>query len=439
VGRALSALAARDPRVRVAPEGAHGGIAAATGRAAQLASGEVLALVDQDDLLPCDALLAIAAAFADDPALDLVYTDEDQLETWGLRDAPRFKPGTSPLLLLGVNYVMHLLALRRSLFDAVGGLRPGFDGAQDHDLALRGFERARRTRHLRHVAYTWRRSPASVAGGASAKPWAYDAGRRAVEDAVRRRALPVAEVRHTDVPGVYALGLAARKEPLPCRIVAALPADLARWEPALRATAPELRVLSTHAGRAPAEAFGGDAALLWIGAELAPDAEALRMLARFAAFPDAGAVAAAARAHDARTPLHLGLSVDRAGRATPIPSHGLAGLCPREVATSCGGLLLATAPIAARARVLAAAPLGDEDVACLGLASHAQGRAVYFVPRPALVSARAEPAVALDLSGSPLWPELASALPEDFFEADADRFCPRHALLVAAGFPPPRG
>jgi len=464
VRRALAALAARDARVRVAPELAHAGIAAATGRAAALASGAVLALVDQDDVLPPDALLAVAAAFADDPALDLAYTDEDQLETWGLRAAPRFKPGPSPLLLLGVNYVMHLLALRRPLFEALDGLRPGFDGAQDHDLALRGFERARRTQHLRHVSYSWRRSPASVAGGAAAKPWAYEAGRRAVEDAVARRGLPVAQVRHTDVPGVYALALAQRAQPLPCRVVAATPAELARFEPALRDTAPELQVLSTHVGAAPAEAFDGSAALLWIGAGIAPGAgetgetdeadeadegstamdmaaatDALRTLARFAAFPGAGAVAAATRARDGPRPLHLGLSLDRTGRATPIPCHGLAALCPREVATACDGLVLATAPVAARARALAGAPLGDEDVACLALASHALGLAVYFVPRPGVSSLQAERTGALELARSRLWPEIARDLPEDFFEAGADRFCPRHPLLVAAGFPPPRG
>lgn len=435
VRRTIASLAALDSRVRVAPEAPRAGIAAATNRAASVATGELLALVDQDDLLPRDALAAVARAFATNPSLDLLYTDEDQLETWGLRDAPRFKPGPSPVLLLGVNYVLHLLVLRRPLFDALGGLRPGYDGAQDHDLALRAFERARTVGHLRRVAYTWRRSAASVAGGAAAKPWAYEAGRRAVEDAVLRRRLPVAAVRHTPVPGVLRLELAPRAQPLAVRVAFRDARDAARWEPALTA-ARELSLVAVHAGRAPAEAFAGDAALAVVAPDLAPDAAALLALARLAAFPGVGAVAAASRAANATVPRHLGFSIDRSGRASAVPVHGVAALCPREVATSCGGVALIGPAVATRARALAGAALGDADVACLLLAAHGAGASVLFAPSPALVSTSAAPCW-LDLTTSALWRDVSAGLPAAFFEDGADRFCPRHPLLIAAGYPAP--
>jgi hypothetical protein len=436
VARSLERLAARDARVRLAPPAARGGISAATNRAAAVATGAVVALLDQDDLLPPDALLVVADAFAGDPELDLVYTDEDQLESWGLRDAPRFKPGPSPTLLLGVNYVMHLLALRRSLFDALGGLRSAFDGAQDHDLALRGLERARRARHLRRVAYTWRRSRASVAGGAAAKPWAYEAGRRAVEDAARRRGLPLAAVRPTPVAGVYALEPAPRRDALACHVVFARGADAPRWNASFAAVRDELRVLASHDGRWPEADALAQGALLVVAQDLAPDAEALRAAARLAAWPGIGALSFAARGRGP-APVHLGYSVDRAGRAEAVPHGGLAALCPHEVATSCGGLLLFGPAVACRAVAFAGALLRDEDVACLGLASFMGERSTLFVPRPVLVAASPAPPRALDLTLSPLWPAVAAGLPDSFFEDGADRFCPRHPLLAAAGHPAP--
>ena len=46
-------------------------------------------------------------------------------------------PTYSPQLLRSVMYINHLQLIPKRLFDLVGGYREGFEGSQDHDLALR--------------------------------------------------------------------------------------------------------------------------------------------------------------------------------------------------------------------------------------------------------------------------------------------------------------
>ena len=86
-------------------------------------------------------------------------------------------------------YLGHITAIRRAIVTRIGGFRPEFDGSQDFDLTLRATELARRIVHIPKVLYHWRVVAGSAAGDQDAKPWAYAASRRALEDAVARRGI----------------------------------------------------------------------------------------------------------------------------------------------------------------------------------------------------------------------------------------------------------
>src|SRR5262249_54960363 len=146
-----------------------------------------LAFLDHDDLLTADALAEIAIYAADHLQSDIIYSDDDKVDTSGRRFAPQFKPDWSPILLLSYMYLSHLLVVRRSLFTQVGGIRGGFDGSQDYDFALRASEQARHVGHIPRILYHWRVVPGSVAASADAKPDSLAAGERAVRDAFVRR------------------------------------------------------------------------------------------------------------------------------------------------------------------------------------------------------------------------------------------------------------
>ncbi|HET8942068.1 MAG TPA: glycosyltransferase [Rudaea sp.] len=183
----LRELAATESRVRLCLRETNGNISAATNSAAELASGEFLVFVDQDDLLTPDALGEIALCAATQSDADIVYSDDDKIDVDGHRFAPQFKPDWSPELLLGYMYFSHVFAVRRDLYERVGGMRIGFEGSQDYDFALRASECARAIAHIPQVLYHWRVLPGSTAASGAAKPASFDAGLRAVGDALRRR------------------------------------------------------------------------------------------------------------------------------------------------------------------------------------------------------------------------------------------------------------
>lgn len=175
-----------DPRIRVKFRTVNGHISRASNAAAELATGAYLVLLDQDDELTPDCLLELACACQNELP-DVIYSDEDKIDAAGKRRDPHFKPDWSPELLLACNYLCHVFAVRHALFAAVGGFRVGFEGAQDHDLALRVTERAQRIVHIPKVLYHWRALPTSTAASGGAKTYAYDAGTQAVQDALDRR------------------------------------------------------------------------------------------------------------------------------------------------------------------------------------------------------------------------------------------------------------
>lgn len=188
----------KDPRIKIAFRAKNGHISAATNSAADLASGAYVALLDNDDELSSDALYHVAKEIQAYPDADLIYSDEDKIDQRGVRYDPQFKPDWSPELLLSYNYVNHFTVLRRAAFEKAGRFRVGYEGSQDHDLLLRVTERTDRVRHIPRILYHWRSLPSSTAAGAGVKGYVHVSGRKAVEDALRRRGL----AHHLHVPTI---------------------------------------------------------------------------------------------------------------------------------------------------------------------------------------------------------------------------------------------
>ena len=173
-----------DPRIRVLRNERNMGIATTTNRGIDEASGEYIVFLDHDDELAPTALAWCAACT---PRADLIYSDEHKIDTTGRPSAPFFKPSWSPRILLGLNYINHLGCIRTELIRRLGGLRQGFDGAQDHDLLLRASEEPITVAHLPNLLYRWRTWAGSTAGNAGSKVEAERAGLRAVQEAIERR------------------------------------------------------------------------------------------------------------------------------------------------------------------------------------------------------------------------------------------------------------
>lgn len=188
VRHTLERYAALDARIQVRFRQSHGHICHASNDALAMADGDYVGFLDHDDELAPHALADVVSALDEHPEARLLYSDEDKLDDTGRRYDPHFKPAWNPELLRGVNYICHFTVIHRPLVTEVGGLRPGFEGAQDHDLVLRCTERLapREIVHIPKVLYHWRAVAGSTALGATQKPYALEAGRRAVEEHLAR-------------------------------------------------------------------------------------------------------------------------------------------------------------------------------------------------------------------------------------------------------------
>ncbi|MBJ7513165.1 MAG: glycosyltransferase [Acidimicrobiia bacterium] len=213
VARVLEEYAAKDRRFKVKRRAANGGIIAASQDALELATGEFVCLLDHDDLLTKDALTEVDLIASTDPSLDYCYSDEDYLSPDGKFINPFHKPDWSPERFRSQMYTGHFSVARRDLVIEVGGFRTGYEGSQDYDLVLRVTEKARSIRHVAKILYHWRMMPESVAQNAEAKPWAYEAGRRAVQDHCDRTGRNATVVDGV-VPGVYRVQREIEGEPL---------------------------------------------------------------------------------------------------------------------------------------------------------------------------------------------------------------------------------
>jgi tetratricopeptide (TPR) repeat protein len=203
VRRILEEYAARDQRIKITFRTQNGHISVASNSALKLATGEFITLLDHDDLLTPDALYEVAELLNAHPEADMIYSDEDKInEERELLD-PYFKPDWCPDLLLSQNYICHLGTYRRKLINQIGGFRIGYEGSQDYDLVLRFTEKTNNIFHIPKVLYHWRVHSASAASGGEAKPYAYESGAKALQDALNRRGETGRVIPHLTVPGVY--------------------------------------------------------------------------------------------------------------------------------------------------------------------------------------------------------------------------------------------
>ncbi len=191
VRKILEGASERDARIKIIYRDENGHVAKATNSALELASGEFIAFLDHDDLLPVDALLHVVECILRDPQVDWIYTDEDKISQDGLRYDPQFKGGWNPEMAITHNYTHHFSVIRKSVVDQAGRMRSECNGAQDLDLFLRVAEKTvpDRIRHVPHICYHWRSHDESTASHGTQKKYIFDAAFRAISDALNRRGL----------------------------------------------------------------------------------------------------------------------------------------------------------------------------------------------------------------------------------------------------------
>ena len=194
-----------DSRVKVVLRESNGHISRASNSALELATGEYIALLDHDDLLAPHALSSVVELLNRYPQADFIYSDEDKVNAQNIHSDPYFKPDWCPDTFLSRMYTCHLGVYRRDLVTRVGNFRAGFEGSQDYDLVLRVTEKTQEIYHIADVLYHWRIHSQSTAAFSDAKTYAFDAGQKAIADALNRRQEPGKVIPKPQFPGVYTI------------------------------------------------------------------------------------------------------------------------------------------------------------------------------------------------------------------------------------------
>lgn len=172
------------------------GISGNTNQGLEFCQGEYIGLLDHDDLLTKDALYHVVKAINDAKARNidplLIYTDEDKTNTY-LENyyEPNFKTKLNEDLIMTNNYICHFSVYKSEVIKELK-LRKEYDGAQDFDLVLRTLSYAKAHTdnkkwsdgiiHVPKVLYHWRCHNESTASNPASKNYAYDSGKRAIED-----------------------------------------------------------------------------------------------------------------------------------------------------------------------------------------------------------------------------------------------------------------
>ena len=189
------------------------GISGNTNGALELATGEYIGLFDHDDILAPSALYEVVKCLQKKD-YDILYTDEDKVDGDGKEHMdPNFKPDFSIDLFRSHNYITHFFVVKKKIVDEIGGFRKEFDGSQDYDLMFRCIERAESIKHIPMILYHWRVHMNSVAGDPSSKMYAYEAGKRAIEEHLKRVGID-ATVEHVGLWGMYHVRYKVHGDPL---------------------------------------------------------------------------------------------------------------------------------------------------------------------------------------------------------------------------------
>lgn len=208
----LEDYALKDQRIKIVFRKKNGHISEATNSAIEIATGDYIGFMDNDDELTPIALYRIVKALNKDHTIDFFYTDEDKMYANGKRFDAFFKPNWNPTLLMQHNYITHFVVVKQSLLHEVGGLDSQYNGSQDYDFVLRATEKAKNIEHVKGIAYHWRAIETSTALNPESKNYAYIAGKKALESSLTRKGIS-GNVHISEFFGCYKIDYAHKKTP----------------------------------------------------------------------------------------------------------------------------------------------------------------------------------------------------------------------------------
>ncbi len=172
-----------------------------------LAEGEFSIFMAYTGSLSAGNFYAVVKLLNRNGAVDIIYWDDDRIDSEGRRTKPFFKPDWSPELLFSMNYLGDSFIIRTALAKQIGGPRHSFGTCQNYDFALRAVDLSNSIVHIPDVL-SHRSEVPQVESEAECERQSM----QALDEALHRRG----EAGRVEVvgPGLYAVRHEIRGEPL---------------------------------------------------------------------------------------------------------------------------------------------------------------------------------------------------------------------------------
>ncbi|BAY87760.1 filamentous hemagglutinin outer membrane protein (plasmid) [Calothrix parasitica NIES-267] len=179
--------AQKDNRIRVIAANKNTGFPTAIKTAVEATTGDYIGWVDSDDMLAPTAIEETSSILNNHPQVGLVYTDYELMNSQGklrgLGNRCRIPYSKEGLLVDLMTF--HFRLIRRSVYDAVGGVDDSFESGEDYDLCLKLSE-VTEVYHIAKPLYYYRRHSDNVSNDNFKNIyWS----QKAINDALFRRGL----------------------------------------------------------------------------------------------------------------------------------------------------------------------------------------------------------------------------------------------------------
>ena len=205
----------KDERIKYKYLNGNKGISGNSNEAIKMATGDYIALLDHDDILAEYALFEVVNYINKWPNAEFLYSDEDKIDENDNRYDAYFKPDFAIDTLRCQNYICHFSIFKKELMEKLDGFKADYDGAQDYDIFLRMAEitAEENIKHIPKLLYHWRVHSESTAKlNSNAKNYAFEAGKKAIEDHLKRVGLD-GTVSEGCIDGIYRVDYKVIGEP----------------------------------------------------------------------------------------------------------------------------------------------------------------------------------------------------------------------------------
>lgn len=195
--------ASGDHRIQVIAAEQNTGFPPAIKAAVAATTGDYIGWVDSDDMLAATAIEETSLILNNHPYIGLVYTDYELMDSEGNLHGlgPRCQIPYSKEGLLVDLMTFHFRLIRRSVYDAVGGVDDSFASGEDYDLCLKLSE-VTEVYHIAKPLYYYRRHDSNVTNDNFKNIyWA----QKAINDALIRRGLSLYYELDTHITAFFSI------------------------------------------------------------------------------------------------------------------------------------------------------------------------------------------------------------------------------------------